>query len=116
MNITNINELKLLTEDEIFLRIGKEVLKDEKSFKLFTSKQIIIKAKVWFEMNLTIFQERICANKAIRDIYEQHDVVNLSTAIIDLIAGALTGIAPATVAYLLYKRGIKIMCKEKWNN
>ena len=112
----NLNELDKLEEEDIYLLIGEEIFKEEKSFKFLTPKQTIEKAKVWFKLNLPKFQERICNNNAIKEIYEKNEIGHLTGAIIDLIAGALTGIAPATVAYLIYRQGVNLLCKKQWDN
>lgn len=114
MELINTPKLNELPEDEIYLLMGQELFKDEKSFTLLTSKQIIERAKVWFNMNMPRFQSRICTNDAIRQLYEKQEAANITTALIDLIAGALTGIAPATAAYLLYRKGINLLCKTHW--
>ena len=103
-----------LDEDELYFLLGEEVLKGEQNFSFLSRKQIIEKAKVWFKLNLPLFQAKVCQNAAVREAYEKQDAGNIVAGVIDLIAGALTGIAPATVAYLLYRQGIKLLCKTQW--
>ena len=103
-----------LDDEELYFLLGKEVLKGEQNFSFLSRKQIIEKARVWFRLNLPVFQNKVCQNAAVREAYEKQDAGNIVAGIIDLIAGALTGIAPATVAYLLYRQGIKLLCKTQW--
>lgn len=114
MPIYNIEKLKKLSDDDLYLLIGQEVLKGDKAFTILTSNQIIEKTKIWFHLNMELFQEKVCNNEIIKNIYEKQETVNSTTAVVDLIAGTLTGIAPATVAYLLYRQGIKLICKSHW--
>ena len=115
MEATNLEQLERLSDDDLYLLIGKEVLKNEKSFKILTPKQIIEKAKVWYKLNLPEFQKKICQNDTIKKIYQRQEEATLATAIIDLIASALIGTAPATVAYLLYRQGVNALCKSQWH-
>lgn len=114
MGPLKIEEFDQLNDDDLYLLIGQEVLKDEKSFTMLTPKQIIEKTKVWFKLNIPKFQDRICHNETIKKSYEKQEAINTTTALVDLIAGALTGIAPATAAYLLYRQGINLLCKSYW--
>jgi hypothetical protein len=116
MEHLNLNQLEQLNDDDLYLLIGKEVLINEKSFRKLTPRQIIEKARVWFTLNLPVFQEKVCSNFYIKEIYEKQEAGNLASAIVDVIAGALTGIAPATVAYLLYRQGINLLCKSYWKS
>ena len=38
----------------------------------------------------------------------------LVAAVIDVIAGAVTGVSPITVAVLLVKEGLGALCREIW--
>lgn len=116
MDLAEINRLDRLSEDDIYHLIGQDIFAGEKEFSILTPRQIAEKAKVWFMLHYETFRERICSNTTIRQIYENQNAGNLAAGIIDLIAGALTGIAPATVAYLIYRLGLAAFCKIHWNN
>jgi hypothetical protein len=108
-------KLEELSDDEIYQIIGEELLKEEENFSIMTPQQMIEKSKVWFNINLPFFQEKICTNNKLRLLYDKQGDLVLSTAIIDLIIGALGGIAPASVAYLLFRRGLHNVCKNYWD-
>ncbi len=106
--------LENLTDDELYLILGNEVLQADEHFKVLSPKQIIEKAKVWFQLNLPKFQQSVCSSTAIRALYEKQENATIVAGTVDLIAGALTGIAPASVAYLLYRKGIYVLCQTHW--
>jgi hypothetical protein len=61
-------------------------------------------------------RERICADKAVHSAHRAagNSRVLLVAAVVDCIAGAVTGVSPITVAVLLVKEGLGTMCKEVW--
>jgi hypothetical protein len=63
-------------------------------------------------------RDRICADKNIERIYKaaQHSKVQLAAAVLDCIAGAVTGVSPITVAVLIVKEGVHLLCENAWKN
>ena len=61
-------------------------------------------------------REQICADKTVRTAHEAagNSKVLVVAAVIDCIAGAITGVSPITVSVLLVKEGLGTLCKEAW--
>ena len=63
-------------------------------------------------------RSQICSSENVRRAYAstENSKVLLVSAVIDCIAGAVTGVSPITVAVLLVKEGIDELCGELWSN
>jgi hypothetical protein len=63
-------------------------------------------------------RERVCADARIRTTYDttSKPTTQLVAAVLDCIAGAVTGISPITVSVLLVKEGLGKLCQEPWSS
>lgn len=59
-------------------------------------------------------RERICADVKVQAArkYSTHSKVLLVAAVVDCIAGAVTGVSPITVAVLIVREGLDSLCGE----
>jgi hypothetical protein len=72
--------------------------------------------KVILENIKRMFSERICADKTVRATHQAATnlKVQLVAAVLDCIAGAVTGVSPITVSVLLVKEGLETLCRKAW--
>jgi len=65
-----------------------------------------------------VLAEDICINKGVRAVYStaENSTVQLVAAVLDCIAGYVTGISPITVSVLIVKQGVGKLCAEAWRN
>lgn len=63
-------------------------------------------------------RERICADETVFNAHKAavNSRVLLVAAVLDCIAGVITGVSPITVSVLLVKEGLETLCKEAWSN
>lgn len=64
------------------------------------------------------FKQQVCADPKVQSTYRAsgNSKVLLAAAVLDCIAGAVTGVSPITVAVLLVKEGLGSLCKDTWSN
>jgi len=74
--------------------------------------------KVILENAKRTLRERICNDNQIQEIYEaaSSTKIQLVAAVIDVIAGAISGVSPITVSVLIVKEGLDSLCKDIWSN
>lgn len=72
--------------------------------------------KVILENAKRTLGKRVCGDAKVRSVYEatSNSRVLLVAAVLDCIAGAITGVSPITVSVLLVKEGLATVCKEAW--
>lgn len=63
-------------------------------------------------------RQRICVDERVKAecAAAGNPKVLLAAAIVDCIAGAVTGVSPITVAVLLVREGLDSLCKDIWAN
>ncbi len=63
-------------------------------------------------------RDQICADTKVHTVHKatENSRVLLVAAVLDCIAGAVTGVSPITIAVLLVKEGLETLCKEAWAN
>lgn len=73
--------------------------------------------KVILENVRRTVRERMCSDRAVRSAHRAtgNSKVVLIAAVADCIAGAITGVSPITVAVLLVREGLEVVCKEIWS-
>ncbi len=105
-----------LSEDELLIKIGKD-LAEQEVFMVPPSKRALLKkGQRWFEKHYVEFEKAICLNeeaKALSNLADT-DTLTILTAVADLISSICIGVSPFTVAQLLLKRGLKVLCKKYW--
>ena len=74
--------------------------------------------KVILENARRTLRKRICTDPKVQAAHAgaTNTKVQLVAAVIDCIAGAVTGVSPITVSVLLVKEGLETLCKEAWGN
>jgi hypothetical protein len=100
----------LLRDDELLAEVGQSLGKGA------TSTDAIRRGRQVVENLKRELKERVCFNSMIITCYRasETDAVQLVAAIVDVIAEALHGIPPATVAVLLYRTGLATYCSPGW--
>jgi hypothetical protein len=107
------NELKaklLLSDDTLLAEVGQSLGKGA------TATDAIRRGRQVLENLKRELKDKVCSNSAIIASYRESDAdaVRLVGAIVDVIAGALHGIPPATVAVLIYRAGLATYCGAGW--
>lgn len=61
-------------------------------------------------------RDRLCASELVRTTHDgaSNTKVQLVAAVIDVVAGAVAGVSPITVAVLLVKEGLGTLCRDIW--
>ena len=98
-----------LSDDELFLMLGREIAHDETRLRPPSVSDFITSGKVWFHTHLESLRVVVCR----QDILEQlnSEGATLIGAVADLIAAVCTGVSPVTVAILICRRGLKNFCR-----
>lgn len=61
----------------------------------------------------------ICADSRIRNLHKaakEEGTITVIVAVMDCIAGYITGISPLTVAVLIFRQGLDSLCCDKWKS
>lgn len=103
-----------LTEDDLLELIGRDLSEKRRRMLPIPRSKLIKLARAWIDSKTSELREAVCNSVAVRDLVNNSDSAQLATAIVDLIAGMCTGVSPMTVAYLLIKRQIKVLCSPLW--
>ena len=115
---TDIKPLLLLPEDELLLRIGKEIVGTGARGESRNS--LIRKAEDWLSSCSNDFRDAICSNPDVRAIMTMspgHDrQLQLATAVSDVLSTILIGIPPFTIAVLLVRVGLDGLCEDFTTN
>jgi hypothetical protein len=100
----------LLDDDELFAEVGQSLGKGA------TSTDAIRRGRQVVENLKRELKERVCSSSMIITCYREseNDAVRLVAAIVDVIAGSLHGIPPASIAVLLYRTGLVKYCGVGW--
>jgi hypothetical protein len=100
----------LLPDDELFVEVGQSLGKGA----TFTDAKA--RGRQVVENLKRELRASVCSSPKIIACYNgsKTDAVQVVAAIIDVIAGALHGIPPATIAILLYRTGLTAYCGSHW--
>ncbi|WP_128576081.1 hypothetical protein [Paraburkholderia nemoris] len=106
---TNLISEKLnLSEDELLRELATGVSKGASATDLAKrGKEIYgnLKSKL---------QEKICRSELVRKTFENGDRVALVAALLDCVAGSITGVSPVTFCVLLAREGVSSLCVASW--
>jgi len=74
--------------------------------------------RVILENAKRMLRDRICTDEKVRKLHRTSgdSKVLLVAAVLDCIAGAVTGVSPITVSVLLVKEGLETVCKKVWDS
>ncbi len=113
---SDIKALLELEESDLLELIGHDLIGAEKSALPKDRQQLIRRANEWFFDRLQPIKDAVCANSQVRSLYGENDTTPLILAVADLIGGLCIGVSATTVAYLLVKRGVGLLCLEQWKS
>lgn len=100
--------------EDLLLQIGEQLNRLEPAAKKPGRQQLVVRAKAWLNVRLTVFQQTICGSPRVRELCRSGDTVALTGAIAVLIGAHCPGVSEATVATLLVKLGISTICANHW--
>lgn len=99
-----------LEEQQLFDELGRDLAATTFGAGELPSEDV---GRSWFAAHLDTLRSKVCGSN-IAEVYRQNpakwDNVMLIAAISDLVAGAITGVSPVTVAALIVKKGIEKLC------
>lgn len=113
-DLNDIKNLFALSEREILIAIGNDILAEESRFLPPSTQKAIQKAMNWLEENYELLQAATCGNTYVWKYYTDNEDIMLAAAIADLISGICLNLSPFSVAVLLVKKGIGEFCKYYW--
>jgi hypothetical protein len=109
-----ILELLNKSEDELYAEVGNDITNSLMDKPLEYYIQL---AKEWFAAKIPVWRGSLCQNQDVKILLSKkntvQDKVNLISAIADFIASLKTGVAPFTVAVLIFKYGVSKICEEE---
>jgi hypothetical protein len=108
--IAEIRSKLLLPDDELLAELGRSLGKGA------TFTDALKRGRQVFENLRHELRTKICSNAKVIHCYKatKSDEATLIAVIIDAIGGALHGIAPATVAVLVFRTGLGNYCGSGW--
>jgi len=98
-----------LNETELYELIDKEIHDKQSNAFPASTKELTEKGRRWFESKFQLLKDSICPYK--ESILNESDESKAFIETVDLISKLTLGIAPAKLAALLIKIGIKHLCK-----
>lgn len=113
-NQEQIEYLLSRDEDDLMLELG-ESLSDSLGLEARRNKKSLIQhAKKWYQTNKAFLTEAVCESKVlekyvISDEYEKR--IEIVAAIADVIAAKWTGVSPFVLSVMVFREGIKTLCK-----
>lgn len=110
-----INELFLLSQEELLFQLGEEISLSLGLFDSNKRNKLIKDANDWLESNRKIIQNAICNSYSIQYYLtdtNKFDKVITIASIADLISSIKFNISPVVVAVLVFKEGIKSYCGD----
>lgn len=110
-DIETIRRLYALSEAEILVEIGNEILAGESRFFPPSNQEAIENAVEWLRERYELLQGKICTHPKLQEYCSSDDIM-LAAAIADLISGMCINVSPFSVAVLLVKKGIDELCKQ----
>lgn len=110
MKNLDINSLLGLSETELLTLIANDLEEGEHVLPS-NMKALIRKSEIWVKNKSNELQNIICQNQNIKNLVRgDSSETDIIAALIDVIAPYVIGISPATLAVLLFKKGMKSYC------
>jgi hypothetical protein len=114
---TKIEEILMIPEDDIYQRIGQELLGLSASPR--TREELVEVAKRWLASRREELRRLVCASPKIQSLAKREaseaEVAELAVAVTESIVNLVTGVdMPILVGVLLARHGIRAFCKEVW--
>jgi len=112
-NTAHIRTMLEMSLDDLYAEVGRDYASSQGQLLPKHPGQYVQIAKAWLSEQHEQLRVVICSSERIRQMLREsrgYDRVLLASAIVDLIAGIITGVAPATVAVLLVKEGVETLC------
>ena len=105
--IMDVDEVAVLSEDELLIAIGTELLGQQ--MLPSSQRELIERAKAWFQINKTLIHDAVCPHA--RAILKENNYRDAILAIADLLSSVITQVAPFNVAALILKAGVEKLCE-----
>jgi len=99
--------------DDLYAEVGREYASAQGQLLPKPPHRYVQIAKAWLSERREQLRAEICGSERVRKMLREprgYDRVLLASAVTDLVAGIVTGVAPATVAVLLVKEGVETLC------
>ena len=112
MNNDILNALLNLSNDHLLMMIANDVSVDSNNFSTPSVDDLMATAERWLNSVEKDLQSAICENDKIVRILSTEDQLSLLAAVADLITSICIGVSPFTVAALLVRRGINVLCAD----
>jgi hypothetical protein len=110
-----INELLLLTEEELLLILGDDLFGTSTGMFKPPKEQKLLVAKKWLQENKNIIQSKICTSKTLKYYLfdtDKYDKIVTISSILDLILSLEINVSPIVVSILIFKEGFKTFCSD----
>ncbi len=114
METYQVEGLLALSERDLLIMIGSDVASEESRFFPPDSGELIKKATEWLNTKHAHLQSVVCSNNVVISFYKKDDLVALIVAIADLIASLCVNVSPFSVAALITKKGVSVLCENVW--
>jgi hypothetical protein len=111
-NVRTVDTLLAADEEDLFFALGQE-LHGHPAFPIARS-DLIQAGRRWFAEKQEVLRQRICGTQLAKVLSDREghatDWIPLVASLADLIASAVAGVSPVTVAVLIVKKGIRTLC------
>lgn len=110
-----IQERLSLTEEELLGAIGGDLVGPQ-ALPLSPA-EFVERASRWLQVQQDRIETSICESETLqRFVIDDSDHYAIVTEIMNLLASLTLPVNPATLAVLLFKKGIKTLCAQRWES
>lgn len=110
-----IQERLSLTEEELLGAIGGDLVGPQ-ALPLSPA-ELVERASRWLQVQQDRIETSICESETLqRFVIDDSDHYAIVTEIMNLLASLTLPVNPATLAVLLFKKGIKTLCAQRWES
>jgi hypothetical protein len=106
----------LSSDDSELLRALGSELTGPQAFPL-QPRELAERGTRWLSAQTAYLQQHVCSNSSIRSFAtskEQSDDITIVVELAKLLAGLILPVNPVTLAALLVKRGLNVLCVTQW--
>jgi hypothetical protein len=110
-----VNNLLLLTDDELYLLIGDDILGKSTGLLKSQYEKKLTTAKKWFKENKKLIQDSVCKSITLQYYLfenEKYDKLIAISSLLDLIINLKLNVSPLVVAILIFREGFKSFCSD----
>jgi hypothetical protein len=110
-----IQERLSLTEEELLAAIGGDLVGPQ-ALPLSPA-ELVERASRWLQVQRDRIETIICESETLqRFVIDDSDHYAIVIEITKLLAGLTLPVNPATLAVLLFKKGVKTLCAQRWES